>query len=186
MKIVAIILILAYAILYDDVASKAAVKDTLFEKNEINFEFFGHSLGMLSLNYEHTFYNVKNILHLTWRCGIGWLPGYDESNGSRAYAIESVPVVLSSYIGRKNNLFYCAVGYTGSFGRKWVDTNSLPPVKFKGYESAFVFSIGYRLRIKDFVNYGVYPCYIWRDRSSAYERFSVGIYAGIPLNRHRK
>ena len=65
MKIVAIILILAYAILYDDVASKAAVKDTLFEKNEINFEFFGHSLGMLSLNYEHTFYNVKNILHLT-------------------------------------------------------------------------------------------------------------------------
>lgn len=183
MKIVSIILISVIVILYDGVTSRAAVKDTLFEKNEINFDFFGHSLGFLSLNYEHNFYNLKNTLHLTWRCGIGWLPGYNESNGSRAHAIESVPVVLSTYIGRKNNLFSCGVGYTGSFGRRWVDTGSLPPVKFKGFESSFVFSIGYRHRIKDRVIFGLYPYYTWGDRASAYERISVCIYAGIPLNR---
>ncbi len=162
MKRIASILCITYTILYGNVTSRAAVKDTLLPKNIYVFESFGHSKGLISISYEQNFYNVTNYLHFSWRSGIGWMPGYNKSDSSRAHGIVSVPIVLSCHLNYKNFAIYFSAGYTASFGRKWEDQYGLVLRRFDGYESSFVVSMGFRYYIRGgFL--GFYPCYVFDE-----------------------
>ncbi len=183
MKRIAIILCITYAILCGNVTSTASVKDTVSSNNNIFIECFGHSLSFLSANYEHNFYSVTNYLRFSCRSGIGWVPGYNKSDSSRAHGIVSVPIVLSCHLNYKNFSINFSAGYTGSFGRKWEDLNRLVPRRFDGYESSFVLSIGFRYSFRN-AFWGFYPYYVFEEPLGFRNKsLSAGFYGGVHLRK---
>jgi len=136
----------------------------------------GHGLSYISLNHEYKFKSVNGRLRFAARYGIGCNPGFTiERTGNRIANVWSVPLVITSYLGRSNNFFVLGVGYTASFGRKWVDSNIYPTYTFNGFESSMIISAGYRRYFPYKTYFGIYPEMVISRHPF---RFGIGLYLG--------
>lgn len=161
-------------------------RDSAGIKDALIIECLGHGLSLVSANHEHAIKQLSKVSFLTLRYGIGIMPGFTNAYKARIHGIWSVPLVLSVTVGKKKHFFTGGVGYTGSFGRKWVDSGSTIPYVFRGYESAIIVSAGYRLCLfRDGVIYGVYPTLAWRDIPARWFEWGFGVYVGVRLNKRK-
>lgn len=150
---------------------------TEFNNNAISLEAFGHSRGVISLNYERIFNTINNNFFITARTGIGLDPGYD-MEGEKFDRQTTIPIVLSTLFRRKNSFAQFSLSYSVTFISGLEDTISVPNQTFERFESTYSCSLGYRYMEEEGFIAQAYPVFQIINSESIKLNWSFGISVG--------
>ena len=149
-----------------------------FDRNTLTFEVFGHSRSIFSLNYERLF-KLSPYSSYTFRTGIGYVPG-DSIRLVRHKGTVTIPLVLTTLVGKKKNYLQLSAGYSASFGESYIDSTYTLPQIHQKFESAFIVSLGYRRMSEDLV-IQIFPLLQWTNNPTSKFGFGFGFSIGFPF-----
>lgn len=130
----------------------------------------GYSRGIIFVNYERIFKKQNNLIY-TIGSGVGYTPGLKESDNRQKGSVY-LPLFFSMLIGKQNNYLQVGMSYTAAFGPNYIDSLSVPPTIYRKFESAYIFSIGYRYFHRNGAIVQAYPLLQWTNNPST--KFSLG------------
>lgn len=148
-----------------------------YHYNSINFEFFGHSEAIISLNYERLFFSSSNKFIYGLKTGIGRNPAADSENKNPFPSVTTIPVVGTILYGGNNHFTQFSIAHTSLFSKNFIDNTYNNPKQFKKYEADYSISLGYRYMSKEGIIAQGYPMLIWRNNE--YDKFSISF--GVSL-----
>lgn len=145
-------------------------------ENVVAIDFLGHSQSLISFNYERILNPVHKFVVVSARVGVGFTPGYENDGGSKYNYQTTLPIVVTTLIGRRIHFAQCGVAYTPLFTRGLTDAHNNKT--YERYNGLYSISLGYRYIFHDKIYLQAYPVFTFPDSGSDKDVLSFGLSAG--------